>query len=208
MKSPQKETVDNEIKILEAAEKLFFSKGFAGTSTTMIAKEVGCNQALVHYYFRTKENLFQAIFEKKIKLFLSTLLAVGNEELSFEDKLRKKIETHFDMIAANPQLPLFFFNELNSNPDRIPGLKEAMGNLPLQAITQLEVEIQTEVKAGRIRKIPALDLLLTIVSLNMILFVAQPIIKIFTGATDKDFEEIVKKRREQNVSTILNSLRP
>ncbi len=174
----------------------------------MIAKEVNCNQALVHYYFRTKENLFQAIFEKKIKLFLSTLLAVGNEELSFEDKLRKKIETHFDMIAANPQLPLFFFNELNSNPERIPGLKESMGDLPLQAITQLEVEIKTEVKAGRIRKIPALDLLLTIVSLNMILFVAQPIIKIFTGATDKDFEEIVKKRREQNVRTILNSLRP
>lgn len=208
MKTPQKETVDNESKILEAAEKLFFSKGFAGTSTTMIAKEVGCNQALVHYYFRTKENLFQAIFEKKIKLFLSNLLAVGNEELSFEEKLRKKIETHFDMIAANPQLPLFFFNELNSNPERIPGLKEAMGDLPLQAITQLEIEIQTEVKAGNIRKMPALDLLLTIVSLNMILFVAQPIIKIFTGATDKDFEEIVNKRREQNVRIILNSLRP
>jgi len=56
--------------IVETAERLFLEKGFAMTSTTEIAKEIGCNQALVHYYFRTKAKLFEAIFEKKIKLFI------------------------------------------------------------------------------------------------------------------------------------------
>ena len=65
--------ISTEQLILEAAEKLFLEKGFAMTSTTEIARVAGCNQALVHYYFRTKENLFQSIFENKFRMLISTL---------------------------------------------------------------------------------------------------------------------------------------
>ena len=64
-----KNELSMEQAILETAENMFLNKGFAATSTTQIAREVGCNQALVHYYFRTKENLFNVIFEQKFKLF-------------------------------------------------------------------------------------------------------------------------------------------
>ena len=66
-----------EQAILEEAEKLFLEKGFALTSTTEIAKRVGCNQALVHYYFRTKDNLFNTIFRTKIQSLLSAYFRIG-----------------------------------------------------------------------------------------------------------------------------------
>ena len=76
-----------EQTILEVAERLFLEKGFAMTSTTEIAKEVGCNQALVHYYFRTKDNLFNVIFEQKFKDFFHGLFEIRNlGNLSFPDK--------------------------------------------------------------------------------------------------------------------------
>jgi len=81
---------NTEQMILETAERLFLRKGYAMTSTTEIAREVGCNQALVHYYFRTKDRLFEAIFEKKVRLFVSTLLQVTHEEVPFEEKLKRR----------------------------------------------------------------------------------------------------------------------
>ncbi len=120
-----------EEAILNAAKKLFLEKGFRGTSTTEIAKEVGCNQALVHYYFRTKDRLFEAIFNKKIKFFIEALLKVDSEDLPYEEKLAKKIESHFEAIREDPRLPLFFFNELSTNPTRIHEMRERLGELPL-----------------------------------------------------------------------------
>ena len=115
---------NTEQLIIETAERLFLEKGFAMTTTTEIAKEVGCNQALVHYYYRTKDKLFDAIFEKKIKMFISTLLQIGDDNIPFEEKLKRKIEAHFDMIKANPKIPFLFFNELTTNPKRIDNLKD------------------------------------------------------------------------------------
>ena len=81
-----------EIVILETAEQLFLEKGFAMTSTTEIAKKIGCNQALIHYYFRTKENLFNLIFEKKFRQFIQHAFEFGNpKELAFEEKLKRII---------------------------------------------------------------------------------------------------------------------
>ena len=91
-----------EEAILEAAERLFLEKGFTSTSTTEIAKAAGCNQALVHYYFRKKDLLFTAIFEKKMRGFVSELLQISEEEIPFEEmsreELLKKIDEFYDLI--------------------------------------------------------------------------------------------------------------
>ena len=138
------EEITVEDAILEAAEKLFLEKGFALTSTTQIAEAVGCNQAMVHYYYRTKDRLFEAVFEKKIKLFVSNLLHIGEENIPFKEKLRKRIESHFDMIKANPKLPFLIYNELTTNPKRLVSLKEKIGQFPQSVIAQLEKELQEE----------------------------------------------------------------
>jgi TetR/AcrR family transcriptional regulator len=194
--------------ILETAEKLFLEKGFAMTSTTEIAKKVGCNQALVHYYFRTKENLFQSIFAKKIRLLLSSTIENSQKDISFEEKLKAKIESHFEMIRANPKLPFLVVNELITNPERINSLKEKINELPKSVFIQLQQELQIEIDNGRIRPIEIMDLVLTIVSLNAMLFLTGTIFKNIAQLTDTDFEKLIEHRKQEHVRIILASLKP
>ncbi|MGB5322274.1 TetR/AcrR family transcriptional regulator, partial [Lutimonas sp.] len=180
--------INMEQAILESATQLFLKKGFKATSTTEIAKEAGCNQALVHYYFRTKERLFEAIFEKKLKFFVGSLLDIGNSELPFYEKLTKKVESHFEAIRNDPRLPLFFFSELSSNPGRVEAIKEAVGEIPAKALEQMDRELQQEIAEGRVRQTTIRDLLLTIVSMNIMVFLGAPMIKIMMGLSDEAYE--------------------
>jgi TetR/AcrR family transcriptional regulator len=116
MKSPKKPEISTEQVILNAAEQLFLEKGFALTSTVEITKKAQCNQALVHYYYRSKERLFQAVFKKRVILFLSSFLQISKENIPFEEKLKRTIELHFDMLRENPRLPFLLFNGLSTNP--------------------------------------------------------------------------------------------
>lgn len=202
------ETKDMEKTILEAATKLFLEKGFASTSTTEIAKEVGCNQALVHYYFRTKERLFEAVFADKFQNFTSNILKINKEDLSFEEKLRLKIESHFDMLFENPKLPLLIAYEMNTNPDRLASMKEKLGDLPSTVFASFQSELDAEFEKGNIRKTKVIDLIFNILALNISVFIIGPIMKSFTGLSDEVFKSLVEHRKSENVNTILRSLRP
>jgi AcrR family transcriptional regulator len=208
--NPLKQHVDTttEQVILEAAENLFLERGFALTSTTEIARIVGCNQALVHYYYRTKDQLFDAVFEKNAGKFVSSFLQPVEENISFEEKVRKKIETQYDILKANPRLPFLFFNELNTNPGRLKLLKEKTGDLPGLLFSAMESEIRTEIEKGTIRPMTAMDLMLTIFSLNIALFLASPVLKAITGMTEAEFQNLIEGRKRENVTIILKSLRP
>ena len=198
----------NEQAILETAERLFLEKGFAMTSTTEIAKAVGCNQAMVHYYFRTKDKLFEAIFEKKIKMFVGIFLQTDDEKLPFLQKLQLKIERHFDILQENPRIPFLFFNELTTHPERIDNLKQRLQEFPISVFQRLNSELKIEIENGNIRPIETIDLILSILSLNVILFLACPIVKKITGISDDDFQIMLQRRKKENVIMIINSLRP
>ena len=202
------QTASMEESILEAAEKLFLKKGFAATSTTEIAREAGCNQALVHYYFRKKDRLFEAIFQKKASYFVSNLLQISQSNLPFEEKLAKKIETHFEFIQRNPKLPLFFFGELSTNPDRLAAMREKFSELPKSAVEGFRRELEEAVSNGTVRPTNVLDLLMTIVSLNVTVFIAEPIFKIISNMDDQSYQQFLEQRKKENVKIILNSLRP
>jgi len=197
-----------EEKILIAAEKLFYEKGYAMTHTTDIAREAGCNQALVHYYFRSKERLFDSFFENKMKLFISEFISAGNEEKSFKDRLTKKIEAHFDILRENPRLPFLLFNEISTNPKRLANIRSNIGELPGKLLSKLDKELKELSSQGEIQKIEAIDLMLTIISLNAIMFIADPIIRTMTNSNDKKFNKMLDQRREENVKTILARLQP
>lgn len=199
---------DMEAKILEAADNLFSERGFAMTSTTEIAKEAGCNQALVHYYYRTKDRLFEAIFETKLKLFVKAFLKIGNEKLPFEEKLRRKIETHFDILAANQRLPFLVINELLTNPERVNGIRSRIVPFALEAYEQFDRELAAAIANGEIRPITPLDLILNVISMNVSVFIAAPVLRAVMGLDDKAYDEFVAHRRAETVETILRSLKP
>jgi TetR/AcrR family transcriptional regulator len=196
-----------EQDILKAAESLFLEKGFALTSTTEIARRVGCNQALVHYYFRTKEKLFEAIFEQKIMVFISSFIMVEKENVSFEVKLKHKIESHFNVLFNNQQLPFFFINEIVTNPSRISTIKAKLSQDPLLVYSQFSKELEEEIVKGKIRPVSAIDIIILIFSLNVTIFLIKPVIKELLKMDDEGFNLFAKKRMEENVTTILQGLK-
>lgn len=198
---------NTEQAILEAAEKLFLEKGFALTSTTEIARVAGCNQALVHYYFRTKEKLFNSVFEKNSRMIATGLFQADKPGATFEEKLKLKIEAHFDMLLANPGLPFLFFNELLTNPIRLRKLRETMIDVPRVIILPLQAELDAEIAKGNIRPMSVYDLLITIVSLNVMLFIAGPIFKIMADLNEVEIDKLIAHRRQENVIIILRSLK-
>ena len=198
-----------EQTILEVAERLFLEKGFALTSTTEIAKEVGCNQALVHYYYRTKDNLFNVIFEQKFKLFFQGIFemkSLGN--MKFQDKLIYIIESHFDLLRKNPGIPSLILNELSRRPEQITILREKLHELPEKLIIELNEELQLEIEKGNVREISLIDLIVTMLSLNIALFIMLPVVEKALQWDEVQKEFMISHRRSENVDFILKSLRP
>ncbi|MDD4970142.1 MAG: TetR/AcrR family transcriptional regulator [Paludibacter sp.] len=195
--------------ILEVAERLFLEKGFAMTSTTEIAKEVGCNQALVHYYFRTKDNLFNVIFEQKFKLFFQGVFEMKNMgDLKFQDKLKHIIESHYNLLRKNPRMPALIINELSRRPDQISILKEKLHLLPEQIYAELNKDLQKEIELGNVRDVSLMDIFISIISLNIALFVMMPVVENVLQLNDVQKEFLLEHRKSENVQFILKSLRP
>lgn len=197
-----------EQAILEAAERLFLEKGYALTSTTEIAREVGCNQALVHYYFRTKEKLFESIFERKAQLMLSAILKLDDPTQPFEERLRKLVENHFDIMVENPQLPFLFLNELLTNPKRLELLTQKFQMLPLTLMERFANDLQNEIDKGRIRNVTPISILLTVLSLNLTPFIIRPIFQKMTNTSDELFNVIIQQRKQENILILMRSLMP
>lgn len=199
---------DNNVEkaILDAAEKLFLEKGFAMTSTIEIAKEAGCNQSMVHYYFRTKDKLFDAIFENKANLIINTIISNWNSEIPFQENLRNAIEAHFDILRANSKIPFLIFNELTTNPVRLQTIVEKIHNIKELFFSKFVNDLNKAIKSGKIRKTEPIDFITLLISLNVIPFVAKPLIQSIAMMDDKEFEEFIEFRKQENVRIILKSL--
>lgn len=199
---------NNEKTILKVAEKLFLKHGFSGTSTTEIAKEVGCNQALIHYYFRTKENLFNSIFENKFKKFFQDIfISKDQKPISFTEKLKQLIEAHFDLISENPKLPLLIINELSRKNEHLISMREKLQYIPEKLLSELNTGLDIEISEGRIRKMELRDLIISILSLNISLFLLMPFFEEIIPLNAEEKTVLIAQRRKEHVNLILNNLK-
>ena len=198
-----------ELRIREVAQELFFKQGYAATSTTQIAKEVGCTQALVHYYYRTKENLFRQIFLEQIEAALNVISRSLASEQSFEDFLRSAISLYFDTLMQNPRLPYFVLEELVSNPERRKYLKEHFVKKPSYAMLymQLDARVKAEQQAGRLAKIDAFDIMMSVASLTVFTFISLPMYQDLLSRTDEQVREFVLHRKEEVTRLVLQGVR-
>lgn len=196
-----------EQAILDAAECCFLERGFSATSTTEVARRAGCNQALVHYYFRTKDKLFEAIFLRKAPLFFSAFFNPDLGGLPFEERMRARVEAHFDVLAANPRVPFLVINEVFVNPARLEGFLPTIREVLKGSVTMIQAELDEECRAGRVRPLDAVDFMLCVVSLNIGFFVTQPIFKAVMDPTDQELARRLAKRKADNVDFVLRYLR-
>ena len=132
-----------ERKILEAAGKVFMKKGRLGASMQDIADEAGINRTLLHYYFRNKEKLFDTIFAKILARIFPTMVAAFASDRPFIEKVQIFVDTYTDILLENPYLPVFVFQEISLNPDRLAGIIQQTGLDPDIALKELSRELES-----------------------------------------------------------------
>lgn len=190
-----KETKDNstEEKIKNAARRIFQKKGYAGTRTRDIAEEAGINLALLNYYFRSKERLFDLIMTESLEGFFRSLRSVFDDpSTSFEEKIHLIVENYIDRLTENPNIPIFILSELRSHPEELikkTGAKKAFLNSVF--IQQLEEEI----KAKRIKAIKPIHFIMNMLGMTVFPFIGCPMIKGLGDIDQCEFENLMQERK-------------
>lgn len=198
----------NEQLILEAAEEEFLSKGYNGAKTTSIAKKAGVTHAMLHYYYRTKENLFQMVFQEKLRIIGSSFEIILDENLPFETMLRSFIEKHFDFITKNSTLVSFVYNEVRGNKENGVLLQNLLFSKINHISGLFEKKIEKEVANGTIKPIKPMELFMDIITLNLsvsLFFSVTGMLNLIQNPSEKG--KLLQQRKEQNVEYILNTLR-
>jgi AcrR family transcriptional regulator len=199
---------NTEQAILEAAEKIFIQKGYTEARTTEIAEAAGVNNALLHYYFRTKEALFERIFLKKATQMVDCFVIAFDSDLPFFEKLKSGIENHFDGIAQDPGLPFFILREIIQNEERKQFIHQRIVPIAYETIERISILIRKEIDRGTIRPVNPRDLLLNIVSLNVFSFIAlQVFFDEKSAIPSQMLQSFLEERKKNNVETIINSIK-
>lgn len=208
MNKEKNNSQDTETRILQAAEKEFFEKGYAGARTASIAEAAGVTHAMLHYYFRTKDKLFERIVSGKINMLGDIVLsAIGDSNLPLEDRIRQGIERHFDFISANRDLPKFIVNEVLTRSEHIEFVKQNAFHIVNNLLNNFQHEIDEYAAKGLCRQVDARMLLIDIVSLNVFPFMAAPIVYGAIGDAYGSYDDFLAMRKKENVETILNKLK-
>lgn len=199
-------TNNTERQIIEAARKIFVKKGLSGARMQDIADEAGINKAMLHYYYRSKDKLFEIIFNEALEQLLTRINQVFSGDMPFQEKVAAAVDNYISTLSTNPYLPLFIINEINQNPNR---LLERFRHSPMfPNVQKFIMHIQEEMENGRIRKMDPMQLLLNTLSMCIFPFTARPIIQGLFQKTDEDFSRLMEERKQSVTEFILMSLRP
>lgn len=194
---------NTEDKILEAAQTVFIKKGMDGSRMQEIANEAGINKALLHYYFRTKQKLFEAIFKKVFKQIFPNLEAFIQSDLPFEEKLGTFIDKYISLLLKNPFLPAFILKEIHRDPEFLASVIKSTGINPNALFNMLEKEME----AGNIRRMDPKDLLINILAMSIFPVAAKPLMQIMFFENDKKaYNDFLLKRKETVKVFILDSI--
>lgn len=204
---------DTEARILHAARAVFIRRGTAGARMQEIAEEAGVNQALLHYYFRSKERLSEAVFRETAGRMFPVLIQTLGGDASIDEKIERIVETYLETLSRSPFLPGYVISELHHHPERIPQLVSSAAGVDLPnamrpVLEKLDRQIATEARAGRIRRISAQQFLANLLSLCVFPFAAQPMLRAAFGFDDDGFAKFIAQRRKELPQFIRNALAP
>lgn len=181
-----------ETRIVNSAMKVFVKNGKAGASMQEIAQEAGINRTLLNYYFRKKEKLFELVFEKVFLQYVTGIRQILNSDNPIIQKLDLLIDYYFDLLISNPAIPVFIFQELSSNPERLIEILKLKGLNPNILLSQLRSEMEN----GTIRKLEPRQYFTNVLSMIVFPFTAKPLLTglMFNGS-EKEFQTFIMERR-------------
>jgi AcrR family transcriptional regulator len=170
-----------------------------------IADEAGINKALLHYYFRTKDKLFDRIF---LEVFRTISIGMGtsfSEDIPFFEKLKRFIDLYLDVLMKNPYLPIFFLSEIQHNPERLQNIieKDIFKNM-----SGIIMQLMMEINAGKIRPIHPAHLILNMMGMLVLPVAVKPMMApVLKRQLDIDYEDILNERKEVVYNFMYNALK-
>ena len=197
------ETKNTEETILEAARAVFIRKGMDGARMQEIADEANINKALLHYYFRSKQKLFDAVFSKVLSATFTEMRAIFQGGFSVEHAVKRFTDSYIDTLIRNPYIPEFVIHELNKDPEALK--KTVSQNLP--DLSPFLRTIEKEMEEGKIIKMEPKQLLLNTISMCIFPFVGRPIVtQILFEGDEKEFYKTMERRKKDVSDFILNTI--
>lgn len=194
-----------EEKIFEAATDVFVEKGMDGARMQDIANRAGINKALLHYYYRSKDRLFNAVFEMIARKLFAKFAPVFDDNLSLEDKIKFFYREHITFLQNNPRLPAFILNEINRNPDRI---RKLLKNIEFDKIwTMIFEQHKDELKNYNITRELLPQVMVSVASLSVFPFAARGILEAIFDKIGVSFEEFLEERKAFAADFVIKALK-
>lgn len=183
-----------EEKIKEAARKVFQKKGYAGTRTRDIADEAGVNLALLNYYYRSKEKLFDLIMGETMHLFFQSMKGlINNENTTLEEKLQELTNRYIDLLSSQPELPIFILNEIQMNPK---GLTERMGLQQVVIGSFILKQFRNDLGNKDIPDSAIIQMIVNVIGIIVFPFIGKPLLKEIFNLSDDQFQWMMNERRK------------
>lgn len=193
-----------EQKIFNAARIVFQKKGFTGARMQEIADEAGINKAMLHYCFKNKQLLFQAVFMNAFGQLAPQINEIFNSKETVFEKIKKFTHSYISFVIINPHLPAFVIQEMNNNPEFVMSFFNDQ-NKPNPS--QFVLQIEKEISEGIIKTINPKQLLLDIFSMTAFPFVAQTLVKGIIQINDSDFLLMMEERKTTIANHIINTIK-
>jgi len=204
---------DAERRIMDAAHKVFTRRGTAGARMQEIADEAGVNKALLHYYFRNKSRLAEAIFQRVAGGVFARIADVALSDAPLEQKVPHIIGAYLDQLSRTPYAPGYVLGELSQHPERGKQLVDALSRMrggasPRAVLETLQRQIDVRIAAGTIRPISAQQFLTNLISLCIFPFAAKPLLCAVMELDDPGFVAFIEERKRVLPEFFLSALRP
>ncbi len=193
-----------EEKIFEAAFRVFQLKGFKGARMQEIADEAGINKAMLHYCFKNKELLFEAVFMNAFGKLAPQINEIFKSQDSIFEKIKKFTDSYISFVMDYPFLPQFIIQEMNNNPEFVTKfLKKENRPDPTKLIHQIE----NEIKLGILKPINPKQLLIDIFSMTVFPFAAQALLKGMIQVSNEEFMQLMEERKKYIYEQIITSIK-
>lgn len=202
------ETIDMESRIIEAAKQVFVRKGYKATTMSDIATEVGIGRTTMHYYFRTKEMLFDAIFGQLMGVLLPNIALIMNEDTTCLEKMPKIVDQYVSLMQTNPMFPVFVVDEFNRDPEHLYRIVMKDPER-IQPLIQLRTQLLSEMEAGLLKKMPLLYTASTLLSLVIFpMLIRHPLTAIFLEGEQQQFNAFIAERKSFITDIMIRLLSP
>ena len=205
VKTVKQKEINTEQKILEAAKEVFQHKGMTGARMQEIADKAGINKAMLHYYYRNKQRLFDAVFQLAFKSLAPKVVSIIQTDEHLFDMIKKFTNEYITFMSKNSFIPSFVICELNRNPEILKNIISE--NIDASVQKKLQDHIKDLIEKKEIKPISLDQLFMDIISLCLFPILAKPLLATVLQKDKKEYQSLINERKEHVSNLIINAIK-